>query len=116
MNLTGEEEGGEAVSEDLRIAQDTLKASTMKVVRQFSKPENRAKLNQFRAEILGNKGGDSDLAEFNQTWKVLGDLVNYWLTTPEEEVKSNLEQKEKLSVEVDTLKKKADAAKDDYKK
>lgn len=89
----------------------------MKIVRQFSKPEPRAKLNQFRAEILGNKGGgESDLAEFNQTWKVLGDLVHDWLTTPQEEVKSNQEQKEKLSVEVDILKKKADAAKDDYKK
>ena len=34
----------------------------MKVVRQFSKPENRLKLQVFRNEI---KAGDSDLAEFN---------------------------------------------------
>lgn len=85
----------------------------MKVVRQFSKPENRLKLQVFRNEI---KVQDSDLAEFNQTWKELGDLITYWLTTPQEEVKSNQEQKEKLSVEVDLLRKGADTAKDNFKK
>ena len=43
-------------------------------------------------------------------------MITYWLTTPQEEVKSNQEQKEKLSVEVDTLKKNADTAKDNFKK
>jgi len=49
--MAGEEEGEQVVSEEMRIAQENLTASTLKVIRQFSKMENRAKLQAFRNEM-----------------------------------------------------------------
>lgn len=88
MAMAGEEDGEQAISEELRIAQENLTSSTQKMIRQFSKMENRAKLQAFRNEM---KLQESELSEFNQTWNELGELITYWLTTPQEEVKSNTE-------------------------
>ena len=50
------------------------------------------------------------MTSFNESWKGLGQLVNYWLTTPQEEVHSNQIQKEKLEVDVKRLKEASKAA------
>jgi hypothetical protein len=58
----------------------------------------------------------SEIGEFLGSWKDLDALMRYMLTTPLEEVRSNQDQKEKLNIEVDNLKKKAAMAQENFKK
>ena len=96
------------MSEEMRKTQQTLEKSTQILIRQFAKTENRYKLQEFRGEFRLNN--DSEMSSFNESWKGLGQLVNYWLTTPQEEVLSNQVQKEKLEVDVKRLKEASKAA------
>ena len=48
---SGEEEGVEVISEEMRACMNTLSQSTQLLIRQFSKPENRYRLQEFRGEF-----------------------------------------------------------------
>lgn len=115
MAVAGEEGESTEMSEELRVAGNVLEKSTQMLIRQFSKPENRYRLQEFRGEFKLNNQ-ESELGNFTDTWKDLNKLVSYWLTTPQEEVQSNAILKEKLETDVKKLKDLAKTASDNYKK
>lgn len=103
----GEEED-DPMAEDTRLVQEDLKASTQKLIRHFGKLENKEKLASLKINI------DGDIQEFMKTWAQMNELTNYNLTTPQEEVQSNEEQKIKLTHEVSKLRDLAVNAQSDY--
>lgn len=73
-------------------------------------PQPMAKLESFGYKV----NNDSEIASFMETWAMMNELVNYNLTTPQEEVQDNMEQKVKLTQEVGKLKDAAKTAQEDY--
>ena len=84
-----EEEGDDPMVEEIRQAQSDLKTSTQRLIRQFSLPQNQSLLDSFGFKV----NQDSEFSQFMDTWATMGELVNYNLTTPQEEVQNNEEQK-----------------------
>lgn len=103
----GEDEDDHMAEED-RLVKEDLKMSTLKLIRNFSKPENQEKLTTLKISV------DGEIQSFMETWALMIDLTNYNLTTPQEEVQSNEEQKIKLNVEVSKLKELSVSAAGDY--
>lgn len=73
-------------------------------------PEHQAKLDSFGFKV--NQEGE--FAQFMETWALMNELMTYNLTTPQEEVQSNTEQKVKLTHEVGKLKEDHKAAIAEY--
>ena len=74
------EEDDDPMAEDTRMVSEDLKASTQKLIRHFSKPENQEKLSSLKISV------DGEIQVFMETWALMNDLTNYNLTTPQEEV------------------------------
>ena len=105
-----QEDEEDPMAEEINLVSNDLRSSTQKLIRQFSIPENRERLERF------HKVGDGDIQAFMDTWAAMTELMNYNLTTPQEEVQNNEEQKIKLTQEVSKLKELANNAHSDYKR
>lgn len=89
-----------------------LAESTQKLIRQFSKRENQLLLKTFDHKTKD----ESEIQTFMESWGKLGELVTNWLNTPQEEVKSNEIQRERLEGEVKGLLVTAKEAQEKYRR
>ena len=106
------EEDNDPVSEDTRRVAVLLEESTQKLIRQFGKRENQLLLKSFNPKPKD----ESEIAVFIENWGKFSELVTNWLNTPQEEVKSNELQRERLEQEVKDLHKAAKDAQEKYKR